>query len=200
MISLEAKSLIKRMLTYDPRLRVSAREALGDTWIVKFAERPQEAVILATGKYLHNMSKFHATNKFKQAVLTFIATQITTQQEREELQKLFTLLDRDGNGTLTKDELIEGYLRVFPLREQAEAEAKKIIEEVDSNNSGKIDFTGSQPSTGFHGPLTLFCDRVEFIVAAMNKEKLLSRQKIEQAFKLFDLVSVHGVTCLLTVN
>lgn len=130
------------MLTYDPKQRSSAKEALGDKWIMKYAERATESTVLSTGAYLNNLSKFHATNKFKQAVLTFIASQITSQAERSELQSLFALLDRDGNGTLTKDELIEGYLRVYQYQEQAEAEAKKIIDVVDTNNSGKIDFTG----------------------------------------------------------
>jgi calcium-dependent protein kinase len=104
-------------------------------------------------------------------VLTFIASQITTQQEKDDLQQVFAMLDRDGNGRLTKEELVQGYLQVFPYRGQAEAEAKKIIELVDTNNSGEIDFT-------------------EFIVAAMNNEKLLSRAKMDQAFQLFDLVSL----------
>ena len=45
----------------------------------------------------------------------------------------------------------------------------KIFEEVDSNRSGKVDFS-------------------EFVVAALNREKLLSKQKIESAFKMFDKV------------
>lgn len=40
--------------------------------------------------------------------MTFIVSQITTQQERDELQKTFQSLDKDGNGILTRDELVEG--------------------------------------------------------------------------------------------
>jgi calcium-dependent protein kinase len=83
-----------------------------------------------------------ATTKLKQALLTFIASQVTSNKEKAELQRTFQLLDKDGNGTLNKDELIEGYKRVFALRADAEEEARKILDQVDSNGSGKIDFTG----------------------------------------------------------
>jgi len=48
--------------------------------------------------------------------------------------------------------------------------------ECDTNNSKKIDFSGKY----------IFFLNLEFIVAAMAKEKLLSKGKIESAFKMFD--------------
>lgn len=43
--------------------------------------------------------------------------------------------------------------------------------DADQNDSGAIDFT-------------------EFLIAAMNEEKLLNKNKIEQAFKMFDEVTI----------
>mgnify|MGYP000873733422 FL=1 len=91
--------------------------------------------------------------------MTFIVAQITTQQERDELQKTFQSLDKDGNGILTREELVEGrvvvvmrhiecflsgYVKVFGAesKSKAEYEATKIIKEVDVNGSGQIDFSG----------------------------------------------------------
>ena len=54
-------------------------------------------------------------------------------------------------------------------REKAISLAKQIMTDADQNDSGAIDFT-------------------EFLVAAMNEEKLLNKHKIEQAFKMFDAV------------
>lgn len=107
-------------------------------------------------------------SKFKQAILTFIASQVITQKERSELQKVFQMLDKDGNGTLTRDELRAGYLQIFPHK-NAEVEVARIIGNVDANKSGRIDFT-------------------EFVVAAMNREKNLGREKLEQVFRIFDKV------------
>ena len=67
---------------------------------------------------------------------------MTSQSEKDELQRTFQALDKDGNGVLTKEELIDGYRKVFSDKSEAEAEVQRIIEEVDINNSGHIDFTG----------------------------------------------------------
>ena len=48
---------------------------------------------------------------------------------------------------------------------------------VDINRSGKVDFTGKWSFI-----------ILEFIIAAMNKEKLLSMEKMNQAFTIIDLV------------
>jgi Ca2+-binding EF-hand superfamily protein len=40
--------------------------------------------------------------------MTFIATHIVSQQEKEELLKCFKGLDKNGDGQLTKEELTEG--------------------------------------------------------------------------------------------
>jgi len=161
-ISPDAKTLIKKMLTFNPSERISARQALDDKWI-----QNNTSSTPLSQKALKNLSDFSTRNKLKQAILTFIVTQITTQQEKEELQKTFLSLDKDGNGVLTKEELVEGYKKVFIDRANSELEILKIVDEVDINHSGYIDFT-------------------EFIVAAMNREKLLSQKKLEQAFHLFD--------------
>lgn len=58
-------------------------------------------------------------------------------------------------------------MQFYKDRSKAEEVVTSIFEEVDSNKSGKVDFT-------------------EFVVAALNREKLLSKNKIEQAFRVFD--------------
>jgi len=161
-ISYDAKNLIRKMLTFNPADRISAREALNDKWI-----QNNTSSIPINQKTLKNLADFSSRNKLKQAILTFIVTQMTSQAEKDELQKTFQSLDKDSNGVLTKDELIEGYKKVFSDKGNPEIEVIRIIEEVDINNSGQIDFT-------------------EFIIAAMNREKLLNQTKLEQAFHLFD--------------
>jgi len=161
-ISTDAKNLIKKMLTFNPADRITARQALNDKWIQNnTSSTPLDQ------KALKNLSDFSSRNKLKQAILTFIVTQMTSQQEKDELQKTFQSLDKDGNGVLTKEELLEAYKKVFADKASSELDIIKIIEEVDINNSGYIDFT-------------------EFIIASMNREKLLSQKKLEQAFQLFD--------------
>lgn len=76
---------------------------------------------------------------------------------------------------LKKKKIIKkkGYTKIFgeSEREKVLKLCQNIISQVDQNYSGSIDFT-------------------EFLVAALNEEKLLNRKKIEQTFKMFDAVFV----------
>ena len=61
------------MLTYKPRDRITAREALEDKWIQENVQTNK----LDT-KTLENLSVFTSKNKMRNAILTFMATQMTT--------------------------------------------------------------------------------------------------------------------------
>ena len=60
----------------------------------------------------------------------------------------------------------------------AAEEANRIMVLVDKNNSGSIDYT-------------------EFVVATMNRENMLSKQKLDTAFKMFDKVNIVMMKILL---
>jgi calcium-dependent protein kinase len=83
-----------------------------------------------------------------------------------ELQKAFKSLDKNSDGKLSRDELIEGYNKIMGDL-AAEEEVDKIMRIADADGSGEIDYS-------------------EFVVATMDKRKLLSNEKLEQAFNLFD--------------
>jgi calcium-dependent protein kinase len=115
------------MLSYDPKERISAPESLNDVWIQKNA--PSTPL---NPKCLSNLSEFNvsfcfllknlfillrknvkqllfqARNKLKAAILTFIATQIISQHDKEKLMKAFQALDSDNDGILSREELIDG--------------------------------------------------------------------------------------------
>jgi calcium-dependent protein kinase len=61
-------------------------------------------------------------------MMTFIACQVSTKEELDELQKTFAALDNDGNGKLSKDELIKGYKQTMPYK--GESEIIKIVEDL----------------------------------------------------------------------
>ena len=74
--------------------------------------------------------------------MTFIAVHIASQQEKEDLSKAFEQLDKNGDGVLTRSELVEGYTKVYQDRQKAEEMVRVIWEELDINGSGDINFTG----------------------------------------------------------
>ena len=124
---------------------------------------------------LRNLQSFRSKQKLKKATLNFISSQLTTAEEREEMTELFKSLDTDQNGTLSKEELKNGFLTLYGHHiENIDGEIERIMKEVDVNRSGEIDYT-------------------EFISACINRSKLLSKSRLETAFKMFDLDNSGGI-------
>ena len=120
-MSAEAKGLIDRMLAFEPEKRISAQEALNDAWIQKNSiNSPLNTKVLANlGNFAVKSKEFSikiqityflskAKTKLQAALYTFIATQVMSQAEKTELEKAFKTLDKDGDGRLSVEELIEG--------------------------------------------------------------------------------------------
>lgn len=93
---------------------------------------------------------------------------MATSQEKNSLLKTFQRLDLNGDGQLTKDELLKGYATIMNSP-NPEHEVETIMKMVDINESGAIDYT-------------------EFVMATINKEGMLSKQRLEAAFNMFDKV------------
>ena len=54
-----------------------------------------------------------STNKLQSAIMTFIASQILSTHEKEDMYSAFKALDTDGNGVLTREEMIQGKLIIL---------------------------------------------------------------------------------------
>ena len=55
--------------------------------------------------------------------------------------KVFKALDKNQDNKLSKDELVEGYRKIYG--DMAEDEVNKILERVDADGSGEIDYSGN---------------------------------------------------------
>lgn len=171
-VSSEAKSLVKRMLEYEPVRRLSAQEALGNKWIQKNTKEKQLDPMI-----LQNLRLFNTKSQLKQAILTFIAVQLSSQTEKDHLEQAFKTFDVNGDGRLTAGELVKGYQSVFKLsKPEAKATVEQILEKIDFDKNSGIDYS-------------------EFLVACFDQQTLLSKERLDQAFNMFDLVET--TSCLL---
>lgn len=167
-ISAEAKDLVKRFLQLQPEKRPSATEALKDIWIQKFAE-PQEGSNEELFSGLKNLESFRTQKTFQKAVLAYIASQELSQTEEKKLKEAFNSLDKDNNGIITKDELIEGYMKMGKSEKAAIKEADWVMRRIDINQNGAIDYN-------------------EFLMANLAARDTLSKSRLKKAFEFFDLV------------
>jgi len=75
--------------------------------------------------------------------MMFMATQLASNKEKDEMAQIFLKLDKDGDGTLSRDELLEGYTKLYGSRERAAAEVDILMKNADVDGSGTIDYSGN---------------------------------------------------------
>jgi len=174
-VSDEAKTLIRKMLVMNTTQRVSAAEALRDPWIQTYRQKarllPQDNQVLDS---LEKLKVFRAETKLKQAVLTFIASQIVADGETKHMKEVFKSIDTDGNGRLSKEELIAAYSQSMP-EEEARATVEAVMSKVDADKNGFIDYS-------------------EFCLATTSEKVLLSKGNMESAFRMFDKDGSGSIT------
>lgn len=161
-ISKEAKKLISKLLQQDKDKRITALEAINDPWFDLVLGTQEQDIDTKT---LSNLKNFNSKSKLQQAVYYFIVNNMATKEEKNDQIKTFKALDLNGDGQLTKEEINEGFAK--KKLQFSEDELQCLFDKLDSNQSGAIDYT-------------------EFVVASIDREKLLTRNRIEACFRLFD--------------
>jgi len=81
-----------------------------------------------------------------------------SKEEKEHLEKVFRALDKNGDGHLSKEEILEGYEEHFgvPINEE---EVDKMFKNIDIDGNGSIDYT-------------------EFVMASMNEKNIVTKEKL----------------------
>lgn len=166
-VSDEAKDFIQNLLTKDQDKRPTAEQALQHPWIQKVNELQKSnlSIDVATSA-LKNLQTFNASSKLKQATYAFIASQLLSKQEKTEIDKVFRAMDVNGDGKLSKEEIKNGYAEFFG-KSLTDEQVDEMFAKVDADGNGEIDYS-------------------EFVVATMNEKSLLSNNKLQTAFKMFD--------------
>ncbi|XP_021906163.1 calcium-dependent protein kinase 33 [Carica papaya] len=160
-ISNSAKDLVRRMLTQDPKQRITSAQVLEHPWIREGGDASDKPIDSAV---LSRMKQFRAMNKLKKLALKVIAENLSTE-EIQGLKAMFTNLDTDKSGTITYDELKTGLARLGSSL--TEAEVKQLMEAADVDGNGTIDY-------------------IEFITATMHRHRLERDEHLHQAFQHFD--------------
>ena len=165
--SSEVKDLISKLLVYNPKKRLTAKEALEHPWFQKtnpnilYYNIPKNEII----NCIENILSYNIKSKFEEFILAYIIHNLPKQEETKTAIKLFKLVNINGDGKLQKTELkktllnfvSEEYLSIFD----------NIFNLLDSENQGYIEYD-------------------QFLRAALDKKKLLTDENLKYAFNYFD--------------
>lgn len=162
-ISNEAKDLISRFLVLNPAKRITIRQALRHPWFKILNNTSSSHIPL---EIFENLKKIQAPSKLRQAAMK-IAIQHLTLEEIEDLRQAFIAIDIGKRGYITATEL-QYALKMQGLR-MAEIHLEKLLNSVNYLGSGKLHYT-------------------EFLIATMNKKKLLKEERLYDLFQHLDIV------------
>ncbi|KAJ8423368.1 hypothetical protein Cgig2_026786 [Carnegiea gigantea] len=160
-ISNGAKDLVRRMLTQDPKKRITSAQVLEHPWLREGGEASDKPIDSAV---LSRMKQFRVMNKLKKLALKVIAENLP-EEEIQGMKQMFANIDTDGSGTITYEELKDGLTRLGSKLTEAEVQA--LYEAADQDGSGSIDY-------------------IEFITVTMHRYKLDREEHIYKAFQYFD--------------
>jgi len=161
-ISEDAKNLIRFLLKMNPRDRYTAEQTLNHEWIKNKAPKAQGVSL--ESNFVDNLRGFRSQNKLKKAALHIIAGQLNEDQIKA-LRDTFMALDGNGDGLLTAAEMKTGLAKAG-LKE-IPPDLQQILEDVDSDGSGVIDYT-------------------EFLAATLEKRLYIQDDVCWSAFRMFD--------------
>lgn len=174
-ISEESKSLLKAMLKSDDTKRPSALECLNHPFI-KNNEIKMFIDRVFIENCLINFMKYTPEMKFHQAIMAYIVHHFYDQNDILEYKNLFYLLDNNKDGKLSHFEILNGFKIHLGLKNDKEyKDLIKITKKIDTDKSGFIEFE-------------------EFLLAVMKKEIILSDEKIQKLFKMFDMDQGGSIT------
>ena len=170
-ISAEAKDLIRKQMNPKPHMRISAQDVYLHPWIQNQADHICEA---DRSFVFENLRQFNSSTKLKEAVHTFICTHIINTQELKNLASMFKAYDHDGDGVLSREDLMKQFEVMMP-RDRAVQEVNRIMKHVDTDSNGYIDYT-------------------EFLKATIDRQRLLSKSNLQLAFSTFDKFGTGYIT------
>ncbi|XP_023735656.1 calcium-dependent protein kinase 2 isoform X1 [Lactuca sativa] len=188
-ISTSAKHLVQRMLTLDPKKRITSAEVLEHPWIREDGEASDKPIDSAV---LSRMKQFRAMNKLKKLALKVIAENLSAE-EIQGLKSMFMNMDTDKSGTITYDELKTGLARLGS--KLSESEVRQLMDAVSFFQLSRFKdchhliiiililvLCYIQADVDGNGSI----DYIEFITATMHRHKLEREEDLYKAFQHFD--------------
>ena len=128
------------MLKVDPTKRLSISEALKHPWIQKFCIKRKISDIKLI-EFYKNIISFKVDPKyfFQHATLAFMVHHLTTTEQIDEIRRLFFYIDKNGDGRMAYNEIVDGFKKLMNVNEK---DLLRVFKFIDQAKTGNIEFEG----------------------------------------------------------
>eukprot|EP00931_Biecheleriopsis_adriatica_P065518 TRINITY_DN40032_c0_g1_i1.p1 TRINITY_DN40032_c0_g1~~TRINITY_DN40032_c0_g1_i1.p1 ORF type:complete len:957 (+),score=179.99 TRINITY_DN40032_c0_g1_i1:101-2971(+) len=172
-VSEDAADLCRKLLEKSPKNRPSASQALTHPWFLDPSKpSPFGNVEGLSVSIFDGLMQYQAYNKLKRAVLQLLTRELSEFQI-QELRGKFMALDKQGDGLLSAEELVEGMRHVGYRMSQDELQ--QIVAALDGTGTQRIGYK-------------------EFISALIERRVKFDRQQLFECFKKFDKQGIGKIT------
>jgi calcium-dependent protein kinase len=160
-ISESAKDLLRKMLNPNVAKRLKSHQVLCHPWIREDGVAPDRPIDPAVQTRL---KQFSAMNKLKKIAIRVIAESLS-EEEIAGLKEMFLMMDSDGSGAISFEELKEGLKKVGS--NLMEEDIRQLMDAADVDHDGTIDYG-------------------EFLAATLNLNKIEREENLYAAFSYLD--------------
>jgi len=189
-VSEQGKNMIRACLLFNPEQRLSAQELLRHDWFYYDATGSpcadannfldaQSFKVFDRAK--ENFEAFLEAPSLAQSMIFYMASKLATLEETKLLKNVFAKIDTDGDGRLSKEEVTEAYCKYLAkvhnvkggvsgkrgASRSIKKDVKAFFEMVDFDRDGFIDIS-------------------EFVTIAINMDSLLTKERLQKCFMMFD--------------
>ena len=176
-VSEDAKDFMKKCLRTDSNRRITVIEAMSHPF---FDDLKDSKVYLEDEKrILENLKNQKERPIFYQMVLTFISYHFNDKPLLHELSRIFYKIDRNTDGKITKEDLLNAYEEAG--EKISENELEEIMNMVDFDKNGFIEYQ-------------------EFIRVCIPEDRLFTDSNLKNAFDLFDTEKKGSITHMQVVE
>ena len=168
-VSKHCIDLIQKLLTMDPKKRLSAQEALNHPWFKDnrskelYNQIKDESTLK---KLIANLKAYKRDSIIQETALAYLVHNFPQMKDVVNACKLFNQIDVNGDGKVNKSELLKGLQSKIKSDTLAE-DVDQIYKNIDMDNNGYIEYE-------------------EFVRAAVSKERFLNENVLRFAFRYFD--------------
>lgn len=149
----------------DPKRRYTAIQAYNHPWVQQQVEEESKNLVI-NPESIQGIDNMLQAQQMKKTMLLYLATFIP-EKEVQDLKQLFIKIDKNGNGMLSLDEMIEQLTMFKQITNNQNIDKEyltALFHQMDIDQSGQIDYSGtpcspypqnsSRPSSGAPGSRT----------------------------------------------